>query len=78
MTDREALIEFARGLVFAMGIVGVFVITVALMGKPEPTEKFTVVDTYKGCDVVRYTDRSNDWQYFLDCRKVRETLPPTP
>jgi len=38
--------------------------------KPSPPErKFEVVDTYKGCDVVRYTpDYSARYAYFLDCK----------
>jgi hypothetical protein len=33
-----------------------------------PDQKFEVVDTYKGCDVVRYTpDNSARYTYFLDC-----------
>lgn len=39
--------------------------------KPQkPQSNFEVVDTYKGCDVVRY-DNPNlaNYQYFLDCRK---------
>ena len=26
-----------------------------------------VVDTYKNCEVVRWTDPSQRWHYFLDC-----------
>jgi len=34
-----------------------------------PDQKFEVVDTYKGCDVVRYTpDQSARYTYFLDCK----------
>ena len=34
----------------------------------EPKGNFEVVDTYKGCDVVRYTDSSMaTYKYFLDC-----------
>ena len=38
--------------------------------KPSPPErKFEVVDTYKGCNVVRYTpDYSAKFAYFLDCK----------
>ena len=33
-----------------------------------PDQKFEVVDTYRGCDVVRYTpDYSGRYAYFLDC-----------
>lgn len=67
MTDREAFNEFARGVAIAIGVAGVFVMLVAVTPKPEPIEKFKVVDTYHGCDLVRYTDRSNSWHYFLKC-----------
>jgi hypothetical protein len=33
------------------------------------SDKFEVVDRYQGCEVVRYTDPSNRWNYFLDCRQ---------
>jgi hypothetical protein len=38
--------------------------------KPSPPErKFEVVDTYQGCNVVRYTaDYSARYAYFLDCK----------
>ena len=37
---------------------------------PKPKGNFEVVDTYKGCDVVRYTDGSMaTYKYFLDCDK---------
>ena len=37
---------------------------------PKPKGNFEVVDTYKGCDVVRYTDGSMaTYKYFLDCNK---------
>ena len=34
----------------------------------EPKGNFEVVDTYKGCDVVRWTDGMQaEYKYFLDC-----------
>jgi hypothetical protein len=34
----------------------------------EPKSNFEVVDTYKGCDVVRYTvPIEAKYHYFLDC-----------
>jgi len=45
-----------------------------LKSQPQEPQKlqsnFEVVDTYKGCDIVRY-DNPNlaNYQYFLDCRK---------
>jgi hypothetical protein len=36
----------------------------------KPQSNFEVVDTYKGCDVVRYTNPNlANYQYFLDCGK---------
>jgi len=36
----------------------------------KPQSNFEVVDTYRGCEIVRY-DNPNlaNYQYFLDCRK---------
>ena len=37
---------------------------------PKPKGNFEVVDTYKGCDVVRYTvPIEAKYHYFLDCDK---------
>lgn len=71
MTDKEAFNEFAKGASFVIVVMGVSVLFFVLIGTPEvePTEKFKVVDRYEECSVVRYTDPSNNWHYFLDCRK---------
>jgi len=35
-----------------------------------PKNNFAVVDTYKGCDVVQWTDHHMaTYKYFLDCSK---------
>ena len=35
----------------------------------EPKSNFEVVDTYKGCDVVRWTNNQlAEYKYFLDCK----------
>ena len=35
-----------------------------------PDQKFEVVDTYQGCDVIRYTPtNAARYTYFLDCKK---------
>jgi hypothetical protein len=53
------------GLVFGAFIV---LLIAMIFSKPETTrEKFKVVDSYKGCDVVQYTDSSQRYQYFLYC-----------
>lgn len=32
-----------------------------------PEQKFEIVDTYENCKVIRYTDPSHNWHYFLRC-----------
>jgi len=75
MTDKEALREFARGATFVIVIMGVIVMGIGILGtfdkEMTPEQKFQVVDSYKGCDVVRYTDETQRWHYFLDCRAGR-------
>jgi len=57
-----------RGVVSAIAILGFILITFAIIeNNSEPIEKFQVVDRYKNCDVVRYTDPSNQWHYLLYC-----------
>lgn len=50
-----------------IGISGIFLIAYAIMSSTEPSEKFKVVDRYKNCNVIRYTDSSNRYHYFLRC-----------
>ena len=71
--DKEFLKEFSRGVAFCIAVVGGVIMFVAIFGTVDkgPAEKFKVVDAYNGCNVVRYTDDSQRWHYFLDCREVR-------
>ena len=75
MTDREALNEFLRGVAVTIGLIGLFILFIAFISTSElpqdelESPKFGVVDQYKNCDVVRYTDPSNRYRYFLDCSK---------
>ena len=61
-------------IIFFIGITIVVVslnVAAHLIGsQPTPKdEKFVVVDTYKGCDVVRYSPTlSANYSYFLDCK----------
>jgi hypothetical protein len=68
-SNREAAIEFVRGAGFVILTLGAFMVLLVFLGNGsnKAQTKFEVVDTYKGCDVVRYTDRSNSWHYLLDC-----------
>jgi len=84
--DKEALNELLRGVAFAVGVVGTFIILIILIGTPfgfwrEPQEppqngvkslNFEVVDTYKGCDVVQWHRSSlAEYKYFLHCNNTR-------
>ena len=58
-------------------LVGIILLSIAMNAAanyiestPSPADqKFAVVDTYKGCDVVRYNpDHSARYSYFLNCK----------
>jgi hypothetical protein len=38
-----------------------------LSDEPKDKSKFEVIDTYKNCNVIRYTDPTSRWHYFLRC-----------
>lgn len=66
MDHRTEMI--VRAVATSAAILGCMILTYAIIeNNAEPTEKFKVVDKYKNCDVVRYTDRSNQWHYLLHC-----------
>ena len=49
-------------------ITGLLLIGFATFKDVEPIEKFKVVDQYQGCEVIRYTDPTNRWNYLLKCK----------
>jgi hypothetical protein len=66
---RPVLLGVVVGMVFLTGIY-VFISPVENVEALEPKSNFEVVDTYKGCDVVRYTvPIEAKYHYFLDCNK---------
>ena len=69
-TDKEAFIEFVRGATIPTVVLVLFFTFIFTLGgkQEEPTQKFKVVDQYGPCEVVRYTDDTNRWHYFLDCK----------
>lgn len=66
-TDKEAFWEIVRGGILGLGVVAFFIFMTVLLSPAEKSSKFETVDTYNGCNVVRYTDVSNRWHYLLDC-----------
>ena len=73
MTDYE----YQKTLVVGAIIGACFTLLAFYMLKPEPQNhtatpktNFAVVDTYKGCDVVQWSDNQMaSYKYFLDCSK---------
>ena len=60
------------GVVLGMSSLTLFyMVNVALDGKDQPTQpktKFEVVDKYKNCDLLRWTDNQlADYKYVLYC-----------
>lgn len=56
---------------FGVCIIVIIMMLYVILNPPPKTvaPRFEVVDTYKNCEVVRWTDPSQRWQYFLDCSK---------
>jgi len=59
-----------------LGVLAFFMNTATNWLEMQPTpadKKFEVVDTYsyenRTCSVIRYTNPSTTWVYFLDCKK---------
>lgn len=72
--DKFAMKEFFNGVSVTIGIVGGVIIGIAILsgGEDETLMKphAEVVDTYKGCDVVRWsTNKMAEYKYFLYCEK---------
>ena len=67
--------EYYKTLTIGVIIGASTVILAFYMLKPEPQQpvvsksNFEVVDTYKGCDVVRWGNGFADYKYFLHCPK---------
>jgi hypothetical protein len=48
-------------------VTGLLLLGFATFKDVEPVEKFKVIDKYKNCNVIRYTDPTNRWHYLLHC-----------
>lgn len=71
--DKEALKEFLNGFLSACGAVAVFLVLAYFLSsgtKTPSNERFQVVDTYKGCDLLRWNDgKVSTYKYVLYCPK---------
>ena len=63
--------EFRNGVAFSIAITAFAIVVIAMVvgdGKQISEPSFEVVDTYKGCDIVRYAPHQvAEYKYFLYC-----------
>ena len=73
--DKAALKEFMRGVVVTIGLTGIIILGLAMLSQSTVTElkpSAEVVDTYEGCDIVRWTNHQfAEYKYFLHCNNTR-------
>jgi hypothetical protein len=63
--------DIRNGIAGVIGLFALIVLTIAIFAPTEKDskERFKVVDSYHGCDIIRYTDDTNRWHYLMDCKK---------
>jgi len=75
--DKIALKEFLIGAATAIGITVVllsliFAFGIVSVGDTELKPSAEVVDTYKGCDIIRWSNsQMSEYKYFLHCNNTR-------
>ena len=76
--DKVALKEFLFGASVAIGLTVVFLVIIFATGivttetKKDTPSSAKVVDTYKGCDIVRWNAHGlAEYKYFLHCNNTR-------
>ena len=74
--DKYALKEFLRGVGVFLAASAVFIIILIMLAyfasgdKPINEASFEVVDKYKECDIIRWTQHDlAEYKYFLYCEK---------
>ena len=73
--DKDALKEFMLGVAVTIGLTGIIILGIAILSNndvPELKPTAEVVDTYKGCDIVRWNAHGlAEYKYFLHCNNTR-------
>lgn len=69
MTEYKNKKEILLTVVVFMSIIAGLAIAASTgpATKATTSPRFRTIDSYHGCDIVRYQDDSNRWHYFLDC-----------
>jgi hypothetical protein len=70
MTRTDYYRAVLLGIVIGMAFITAFSVFTQEDELEAPKSNFEVVDTYKGCDVVRWTGTHNlaTYKYFLNCK----------
>jgi len=65
--------DFRNGVAFSIAITAFAIVVIAMVvggGEQISEPSFEVVDTYKGCDIVRYApNQAATYKYFMYCEK---------
>lgn len=64
--DLKPMIEGA--LVGALLSGTIIILGCVFTNGSDNSQKFKVIDSYHSCDIVRYTDLTNRFHYFMDCK----------
>ena len=75
--QEQKLIAFGAIIGVAFTLLGFYMVKPEAPKQPDaPKSNFEVVDTYsyenRTCSVIRYTNPSTTWVYFLDCKEVKK------
>ena len=74
--QEQKLIAFGAIIGVAFTLLGFYMVKPQALQPNAPKSNFEVVDTYsyenRTCSVIRYTNPSTTWVYFLDCKEVKK------
>ena len=74
--QEQKLIAFGALIGVAFTLLGFYMVKPQALQPDAPKSNFEVVDTYsyenRTCSVIRYTNPSTTWEYFLDCKEVKK------
>ena len=73
--EEQKLIAFGAIIGVAFTFIGFYMVKPQALQPVASKSNFEVVDTYsyenRTCSVIRYTNPSTSWEYFLDCKEVK-------
>lgn len=63
----KAFLQGCCVTILGFAVIGLLAAIFLTPDQPKDTSKFEVLDQYQGCSVIRYTDPTSRWRYFLKC-----------